>query len=68
MTAKQLPDTGFLRLKQVLEFIPVCKATFWNGVKSGRYPKPVKIGPRITAWRVEDIRALINTISRNNAT
>ena len=29
--------------------------------KSGRYPKPVKLGSRITAWRVEDIRALIRT-------
>ena len=31
----------------------------WAGVKAGRYPKPVKLGPRITAWRVEDIRTLI---------
>ena len=31
-----------------------------GGVKSGRYPLPVKLGPRITAWRVEDIRALID--------
>jgi prophage regulatory protein len=29
-------------------------------VKSGRYPQPVKLGPRITAWRVEDIRRLID--------
>jgi prophage regulatory protein len=28
-------------------------------VKDGRFPKPVKLGPRITAWRVEDIRELI---------
>lgn len=39
--------------------IPVSKSTWWEGVRSGRYPKPVKIGPRATAWRVEDIRALI---------
>jgi predicted DNA-binding transcriptional regulator AlpA len=39
--------------------IPVCKSTWWAGVKSGRYPKPVKLGERCTAWRVEDIRALI---------
>lgn len=55
-----LPETGFLRLHQVLQFIPVGKSTWWAGVKSGRYPKPVKhLGPRITAWRVEDIRQLI---------
>jgi prophage regulatory protein len=39
--------------------IPVSKSTWWAGVRSGRYPKPVKLGPRITAWRIEDIRALI---------
>lgn len=50
---------GFLRLKQILALIPVGKTTWWNGVKSGRYPKPVKLGPRITAWRAEDIHSLI---------
>ena len=59
---KQLPETGFLRLPDVLAPhgpIPVSKSTWWEGVRSGRYPQPVKLGPRITAWRVEDIRALI---------
>lgn len=54
-----LPDTGFIRLKQILSFFPVCRTTWWNGVKSGLYPKPVKLSPRTTAWRVEDIRELI---------
>lgn len=39
--------------------IPVGHATWWRGVKSGRFPQPVKLGGRITCWRVEDIRALI---------
>ena len=59
-----LPDTGFVRLSSILAPagpIPVSKSTWWAGVKSGRYPKPVKLGPRITAWRVEDIRKLIQT-------
>lgn len=57
-----LPQTGFVRLAQILGPggpIPVSKSTWWQGVKNGRYPKPVKLGPRITVWRVEDIRALI---------
>jgi predicted DNA-binding transcriptional regulator AlpA len=61
-----LPATGFLRLNGVLAPggpIPVSKSTWWAGVKTGRYPKPVKLGPRITAWRVEDIRALIEQAS-----
>jgi prophage regulatory protein len=56
------PATGFLRLAAILAPrgpIPVSKSTWWAGVKSGRFPKPVKLGPRITAWRIEDIRTLI---------
>ena len=59
-----LPETGFVRLSSILAPrgpIPVSKSTWWAGVKSGRYPKPVKLGPRITAWRIEDIRALIKS-------
>ena len=65
----QLPETGFLRLPHLLgdpsadppipPLIPVSRSTWWAGVKSGRFPPPVKLGPRTTAWRVEDIRALI---------
>ena len=60
----ELPTAGFVRLRSILAPrgpIPVSKSTWWAGVKSGRYPKSVKQGPRITAWRVEDIRALIKT-------
>ncbi len=55
--------TGLIRLSGILAPhgpIPVSKSSWWQGVKDGRYPKPVKLGPRITAWRVEDICALIN--------
>jgi prophage regulatory protein len=58
----QLPTTGFVRLTSILGPngpIPVSKSTWWAGVKIGRFPKPIKLGPRITAWRVEDIRELL---------
>ena len=68
----QLPETGYLRLVQIIgdpsseppipAVIPVGKTTWWEGVKSGRFPKPVKLGSRITAWRVEDIRLLIDRV------
>lgn len=64
-----LPETGFVRVRQIIEGpIPVGKSTWWEGVKSGRFPKPVKISPGITAWDVNDIRALIKRIkaSSNN--
>ena len=53
---------GFIRLKNIIAPygpIPVSKSTWWAGVKSKRFPQPIKLGPKITAWRVEDISALI---------
>lgn len=54
-----IPATGFLRLPQVLAIIPVSRSTWWAGCRSGKFPRPVKIGERCTAWRAEDIRELI---------
>jgi predicted DNA-binding transcriptional regulator AlpA len=69
MSATILPKTGFVRLKQILgnpkadppvpAIIPVSRSSWWLGVRNGRFPQPVKLGPRTTAWRVEDIRKLI---------
>ncbi len=57
-----LPPSGFVRLNCILAPqgpIPVGRSTWWAGVKTGRFPKPVKLGPRTTVWKVEDIRKLI---------
>ena len=62
MSDNELPQTGFLRLHAIIGKngpIPISKSTWWAGIKTGRYPKPVKLGDRITAWRVEDVRAFI---------
>jgi len=56
-----VPNFGLMRLPQVLALYPVGKSTWWAGVKSGKFPPPVKISQHITAWRVEDIRALIRS-------
>jgi predicted DNA-binding transcriptional regulator AlpA len=68
-----LPETGYVRLSQLVgnpnvdppvpPIIPISKSTWWAGVKSGVFPRPIKLSPRITVWRVEDIRALISRIS-----
>lgn len=88
----QLPETGFLRLAQIIgqdavteeqaelnrrlgrgprrprpavpALIPLKKSTWWAGVRTGRYPAPVSLAPRVTAWRAEDIRALIAKIGQ----
>lgn len=64
----QLPETGFLRLPQIIgskkrnipALIPVSESTWWSGVASGRFPASIKLGPRTTVWSVASIRALID--------
>jgi prophage regulatory protein len=63
----EIPSTGFFRLNQILgdpkagvpALIPISKSAWWQGVKTGRYPKGLKLAPRTTVWTVESIRALI---------
>lgn len=68
---------GFYRAKHILgdlkanppiePIIPVCRTTWHNGVKSGKYPQPVKIGGRMVAWRVEDIDTLVKQLCNGTA-
>jgi len=60
-----LPELGFVRLPQIVApkgVIPISRSAWWAGVSSGRFPSPIKLSPRVSAWRVEDIRALIKKL------
>ena len=65
----QLPDAGYLRLYQIIgnrkkgipALIPISRTSWWRGCRTGKYPKPVKLGPRTTAWPIESIKQLIAT-------
>lgn len=56
-----LADRGFMRLSAILKIIPIGRSTWWAGVKTGKFPKPVKLGKNTTAWRSEDIMKLIES-------
>lgn len=73
----RLPTTGFARLHQFLgnrkatppvpPILPIGTSTWWEGVKTGRFPQPVKLGPRTTAWRWEDIQKLVDALAKGDA-
>ena len=71
---QQLPETGYLRLPHIIgnpkagipALIPISRSAWWLGVRNGRYPKPVKLGPRTTVWTVESIRALIASTKQDD--
>ena len=68
---RSIPQTGFLRLRQIVgdkaqgipPIIPVSRSTWWAGVASGRFPKPIKLSVGVTVWRAEDIQALIRELA-----
>jgi len=59
----------FLRIKDIVGnrslgikgYIPISKSSWWAGVASGKYPKPIKLGPRTSCWKEADIMRIINS-------
>jgi prophage regulatory protein len=49
-----------LRLDQVLVRVPISRATWYAGIRDGRFPPPVKLGARISAWRERDVLVLLD--------
>ena len=70
MKTKTFPDIGFIRLPDIIGdkdnpgIIPISRSSWYKGIEEGRYPKPVKLGERASAWRVEDIRKLIDELGQ----
>lgn len=58
---------GYLRLREVLELIPISRSVWWEGISRGIYPSPIKLSPGTTAWRVADIKALIDRINTHGS-
>ena len=54
-----LPDSGFVRLSELVIIFSCSKATIWRWVKASRFPPPKKLGPRITVWNVAEIRKVL---------
>ena len=71
MTESEIPR--FLRLKQIIgdskaeppiqPILPISKSSWWDGVKSGRFPKAIKIGANTTVWREDEIRSLVDELA-----
>ncbi|WP_406625196.1 helix-turn-helix transcriptional regulator [Acidovorax sp. SDU_ACID1] len=59
-TMPSLPETGFVRQKLLLRFVPFSKSTLWRHVATGLFPAPVKLSDGVTAWRVEEVRQWID--------
>ena len=59
-------DAALLRLRSVLRILPISASSWWEGVRSGKYPAPIKLGPRTTCWRASDVLQLINHMDESH--
>ena len=48
---------GFIRQKSLLSLVGFSAPTLWRKVKAGTFPRPVKLGQNMTAWRYEEVQA-----------
>ena len=55
----------FLRIKNVMEKTGIAKSTIWLWVREGKFPKPIKLSPRITVWNEDKISEWINNINND---
>lgn len=62
-SANQNPQSVALRVNQIAGptgLLPISVSGWWAGVKAGRFPRPYRLGPRVTVWRREDVMALLD--------
>ena len=65
---------GFFRINQIVRcknsqvnpLIPISTSAWWAGIKNGKYPAPIKLGPKTTVWRASDIKKLIETLAEDS--
>lgn len=52
----------YLRLPQILERLPISRSAWWVGCRTGKYPKPIKLGPKTTVWKASEINAFLEKL------
>ena len=62
----ELPSSGYIRQSQLLAILPFSAATLWRSVKSKKFPQPIKLSERVTAWPVAEVKAWIEEKSKAN--
>lgn len=62
-----LPDSGFVRLPSLLLLFACSRATIWRWVKAKKIPSPRKLGPRVTAWNIGELRQVISAYMKEES-
>ena len=62
-TTTTAPPEKLLRLSTVLARVPISRSAWYQGVKDGKFPPPIKLGPKTSAWRESDVNRLIQELA-----
>jgi prophage regulatory protein len=63
MQTQEPGNNRLLRLRDVLALLPISRTSFYDGIKIGLYPQPIKLGKRTSAWRERDIHEFIDRMN-----
>ena len=61
-TAAPWSQTRLLRLRKVLEITGLYRSFLYRLIAAGKFPQPVRIGPRTVRWTLESILAWIENL------
>lgn len=53
--------------KNIPPIVPLSQASIWRMSRTGDFPKPYAISPRVTAWKAEDVQAWIDSRTQTRA-
>ncbi len=56
---KKSSSSDYVRSAELLEIVPFSRATLWRMVRDGKFPAPVKVAPRITAWKRTEVETWV---------
>lgn len=57
-----LPDSSMLAIDEVLALVGISRSTWYAGIKAGRYPPSIPIGPASPRWALGEIRKVTSGI------
>lgn len=64
-TPCQTPSVSLLRLPAIMAKTTFSETSIYRLMKTGEFPKPLKLGERAVAWRSDEVDAWIESRTRS---
>ncbi|WP_161985166.1 AlpA family phage regulatory protein [Agarivorans sp. Toyoura001] len=54
----------FVRASDLTSYLGISRSTLWRWCSSGKFPKPIPLGPRVVVWRLKDITTFFDSLEK----